>query len=490
MSSKSVTAEFFSSRWGVLFTTLGMAIGTGNIWRFPRVAAQNGGGAFLIPWILFLFTWSIPLLILEFGMGRAARRGTVGSFAGLAGKRYAWMGGFVGACTLAILFYYSVVTGWCLKYLLASVGGGIWNAEPEAYWNGFAGSGGWEPILFHFLALAGGCWVISRGVTRGIERVNRIIIPLLFLLLAATAVRAVTLPGASAGLRFLFVPDWSQLGNYEVWLAALSQSAWSTGAGWGLVLTYGVYLRRGDSLVGYSLATGLGNNVASLLAAMTILPTVFSLLPAQEALAVMDSGNTGLMFVYLPGLFGQMPMGRVFLPVFFLALSLAALSSLISMIELGTRLLMDAGWSRRRGVLFVGGVAFLLGIPSALSLDFFGNQDWVWGLGLLVSGFLFSMAVTLHGADRFREKYLLSEGERWRVGRWFAWSMRYLIPVQFAAMMVWWFSQAITRFDPDGWWNPLRPTSVGTCLLQWGLVIGVLLVFNRWLVARMAPNPD
>ena len=251
-----------------------------------------------------------------------------------------------------------------------------------------------------------------------------------------------------------------------------------------------MYLRRRESLVGYSLATGLGNNVASLLAAMAILPTVFALLPAEEALEVMNSGNTGLSFVYLPGLFARMPMGRIFLPVFFLALSLAALSSLIAMIELGTRLLMDAGWSRRRGVMLVGTVAFFLGIPSALSLDFFGNQDWVWGLGLMVSGFLFSMAVSLHGADRFRKKYLHTEGERWKVGRWFNWAIRYLIPAQFVAMIVWWFAQAITRFDPDGWWNPLRPTSVGTCVLQWGMMIGVLLFFNRWLAARMAPSPD
>jgi NSS family neurotransmitter:Na+ symporter len=480
--------EFFSSRWGVLFTALGMAIGTGNIWRFPRVAAQNGGGAFLIPWILFLFTWSIPLLILEFGMGRAARKGTIGAFASLAGRRFAWAGGFVGVCTLAIMFYYSVVTGWCLKFLWASMAGGLWGAEPEAYWQRFADSQGWQPVWFQFLALLFGCWIIHRGVNRGLERVNRIIVPLLFTLLAATAVRALTLPGAGEGLAFLFRPQWSQLGNYEVWLAALSQSAWSTGAGWGLILTIGVYLRREETVLGHALATGIGNNVASLLAATAVLPTIFFRYSRTEALEIMGKGNEGLSFVILPEIFREMPFGRIFMAIFFLALSLAAISSLITMIELGTRLLIDAGWTRHRAVWFIGAAGLMFGLPSALWLPVFKNQDWVWGLGLMVSGFLFALAIGFCGVRRFRERYLPSIGAgRW-VGAWFDVAIRFLIPAQFVAMIVWWFYQAITLFDPTGWWNPLHVASVGTCLLQWGAVLTVLVVFNRRIAARMTAD--
>lgn len=489
MEKRGREREFFTTRWGVLFTALGMAIGTGNIWRFPRVAAENGGGAFLIPWFLFLFTWSIPLLIVEFGMGRAARRGTIGAFSFIAGKRFAWMGGFVGVCTLAIMSYYAVVTGWCLKYLYSSVVGSSGLAAPELFWERFAAAGGPQPLFFQFCALLFGCWIIHRGVNRGLERVNRIFIPILFLLLAATAIRAVTLPGAGAGLSFLFRPEWSHLGHYKIWLEALSQSAWSTGAGWGLILTFGVYLRREETVVGHSLATGFGNNIASLLAATAVLPTVFFLRSQAEAMKLLGMGNEGLTFLVLPQIFRGMPLGRIFLPIFFLALSLAALSSLIAMIELGVRLLIDAGWSRRRGVLAVGTVGFVVGIPSALRIDFFQNQDWVWGLGLMVSGFLFAMAVSLHGAKSFRQRYLESPGSRFRLGRWFDILIQYLIPAQFLAMISWWFTKAI-RNDPGGWWNPLHSGGIGTCLFQWGILLAILFLFNRRLALKAATRSD
>ena len=115
---------FFSSRWGLIAATLGMAVGTGNLWRFPRIVAQNGGGTFLIPWIIFLFIWSIPLLMVEFALGRATRRGPLGAFSRIFGERAGWRGGFVAVCTLAIMFYYSVVAGWTMRYLLMAIGGG------------------------------------------------------------------------------------------------------------------------------------------------------------------------------------------------------------------------------------------------------------------------------------------------------------------------------------------------------------------------------
>ncbi|MYK87832.1 MAG: sodium-dependent transporter, partial [Acidobacteria bacterium] len=128
------TSDFFSSRWGIILAGLGMAVGTGNLWRFPRIAAENGGGAFLIPWLLFLFAWSIPLLIAEFGLGRGARRGPIGAFAKLTGGRTAWMGGFVAVTSVMIMFYYSVVTGWMLKYAVAASTGELAGADAAAYW--------------------------------------------------------------------------------------------------------------------------------------------------------------------------------------------------------------------------------------------------------------------------------------------------------------------------------------------------------------------
>jgi NSS family neurotransmitter:Na+ symporter len=329
-----------------------------------------------------------------------------------------------------------------------------------------------------------GVWIIHRGVVRGLERANRIFFPALFLLLVVAAGRAVTLDGAARGLEFLFAPNLARLADYRVWLEALTQSAWSTGAGWGLILTYACYMREREDIVLNSVMAGLGNNSASLLAGIVIVPTVFAFLPDELALEVMASGNNGLAFIWIPQLFAAMPGGRFFGAVFFLALSVAALSSLIAMLELGVRLFMDTGLSRRRSLAFVGSMAFLFGIPSALWMPFFDNQDWVWGVGLMVSGVFVAFAALRYGVDRFRRECINGGDSDLQVGPWFNGVLAVLIPVEFAAMLGWWFFLSITRFDREGWWNPFHVTSVGTCLLQWGLVLGVLAVFNarlaRW----------
>ena len=477
------TSDFFSSRWGIVLAGLGMAVGTGNLWRFPRIAAQNGGGAFLIPWVLFLFAWSIPLLIAEFGLGRGARRGPIGAFAKLTGGRTAWMGGFVAVTSVMIMFYYSVVTGWMLKYAVAALSGQLAGVDAAAYWNAYSTSV-WQPVLFHVLAVAGAGFVVARGVTGGIERANRILIPLLFVLLLFAVARAVTLPGAGEGLAYLFTPDLGALTNYRTWLEALTQSAWSTGAGWGLILCYAIYVRESDDVVTNAATIGLGNNVASLLAAMAILPAAFAILPAGEAGEALAAGNTGLTFIWIPQVFARMPAGGLFLPLFFLAMFCAALSSLIAMVELGTRVLIDAGAARARAVPLVVGAAVVCGLPSAVSLAVFENQDWVWGLALMISGLFIAVATLRYGADRFREDLVYTHSAGRRAGPVWAWILKYLVPVEFAVMFGWWIYQAATVYDPDGWWNPLRVYSVGTCVVQWGVALAVLWAFNRRLADR------
>ncbi|RMF66083.1 MAG: sodium-dependent transporter [Calditrichaeota bacterium] len=456
-----------------------MAVGTGNIWRFPRIAAQNGGGAFLIPWLIFLFLWSIPLLIIEFAMGKATRYGTIGAFGKLLGKKYTWMGAFVGFCTMAIMFYYSVVMGWCVKYFLAAVVGDGHLVNSEAFWHSF--TAGYQPVVFHFVAMAIGAFVIYKGVVHGIEKANKILIPLLFFLLVLAAIRAVTLPGALVGLNYFFKPELSQLLNYRTWLEALSQSAWSTGAGWGLILTYAVYMKKREDIVLNSFIAGLGNNSASLLAGMAVLPTIFAILPYEKAMEAVGAGNTGLTFVWIPRLFEQMPLGGFFMGIFFLALTSAALSSLIAMIELATRIFMDAGLNRHRAILFVAGFGFLLGLPSALSLDFFNNQDWTWGLGLIISGMFFTFAAIKYGVERMRTQLVNTEGNDWDAGKWFNLIVTFLIPVEFIVLLTWWSWQAVTSYDPEGWWNPFRTFSLGTCLFQWGVAIVAFLLLNNRL---------
>ncbi len=477
------TSAFFSSRWGIVLAGLGMAVGTGNVWRFPRIAAENGGGAFLVPWLLFLFAWSIPLLIAEFGLGRGARRGPVGAFARLTGAGTAWMGGFVAVTSVMIMFYYSVVTGWMLKYAVAAAAGDLAGADPAAYWAAYSASV-WQPALFHCIAAAAAGLVVARGVTGGIERANRVLIPLLFVLLLLAVARSVTLPGAGAGLAYLFTPDLAALTNYRTWLEALTQSAWSTGAGWGLILCYAVYVREREDVVTNAATIGLGNNVASILAAMAILPAAFAILPAGAAGEALAAGNTGLTFVWLPQVFARMPAGGLFLPLFFVAMFCAALSSLIAMVELGARVLIDAGVARARAVPLVVAAAVVCGLPSAVSLAVFENQDWVWGLALMVSGLFIAVATIRYGVERFRDELVNTHPAGRRAGRLWAWILKYLVPVEFAAMFAWWMYQAATVYDPEGWWNPLRIYSVGTCVAQWGIALAVLAAFNRRIAAR------
>ena len=482
-------SHFFTSRWGVIAAGIGMAVGAGNLWRFPRIAAENGGGAFLIPWLFFLFAWSIPLLIAEFGLGRGARRGPIGAFAALVGRRTAWMGGFVVVTTVMIMFYYSVVTGWALKYFTAALAGHLTSgADPGAYWETYSASV-WQPILLHVAAIAGAGAVVARGVTRGIEQANRILIPTLFVLLLLAVARAVTLPGAGEGLRYLFVPDLARLADYRTWLEALTQSAWSTGAGWGLLLSYAVYVRRDDDVVSNAVSIGVGNNLASILAAMAILPAVFAILPTTEALDAMAAGNTGLSFIWIPQVFARMPAGEIFLPLFFLTLFFAALSSLIAMVELAVRVLLDGGLPRKRAVVLVVAAAAVCGMPSAASLQVFENQDWVWGLALMVSGLFMAIAVICYGAERFRTDLINTHSEGRRVGPLWGKVLTWLVPIEFLVMFAWWMYQSVTVYDPEGWWHPLRVYSIGTCVAQWGIALTILWLGNRRLAGASLAAP-
>ena len=469
--------EEFGSRWGLVLATLGMAVGTGNIWRFPRIAATNGGGSFLVAWVVFLLLWSVPLMMVEFSFGKRARKGPVGAFAELAGRKTAWMGGWVAACAIFIMFYYSVVAGWCLRYLAASVVGEIEPGASEGFWNAYTGS--WQPLATHFLALGLAVAVVWFGV-RGIERVAKVLIPTLFVLVVVLAVRAITLPGASAGLEFLFTPTWADLAQPGIWIQALTQNAWDTGAGWGLIVAYAVYMKAREDVPLNAFLIGFGNNSVSLLAGIMVLCTVFAINPAAQK-EIVGAGNEGLTFIWMPQLFAAMPAGRLFMVVFFLALSFAALTSLISMVELGTRVLVDRGIERRRAVLGIGAAGLLFGAPSALSLTFLGNQDWVWGVGLMLSGLFFAVGARRFGLERLRREEINAPGADLRVGRWWSFIVGVLVPVEAAVLILWWLVREAGGESAAETLNPLTPFGAGTVLAQGAVVLVVLLALNRWL---------
>ncbi len=473
--------EEFGSRWGLIIATLGMAVGTGNIWRFPRIAASNGGGSFLVAWVIFLFLWSVPLMIVEFSFGKRTRRGAIGAFLEMGGRGYAWMGGFVALCASAIMFYYSVVTGWCFRYLAAALQGGLSaEGEAEALWASFAGTP--RALPTHLLGLGLGVAVVWFGV-RGIERVAKVLIPSLAIMVVILAVRAVTLPGAERGLEFLFTPDWGALASPKIWLEALTQNAWDTGAGWGLILTYAIYMRVREDVSLNAFLIGFGNNSMSLLAGIMVLCTVFAINPsAQEE--IVGAGNEGLTFIWMPQLFAAMPGGAVFMVLFFAALSFAALTSLIAMLELATRVLIDMGLERRPALLWVGAAGLVFGMPSALSMSVFQNQDWVWGIGPMPSRLFFAIAAPPFGLERLRGEVVNGEGCDLHIGKWWVKIVGILVPVEAVTLMVWWLYEA-RGWDVEVWLDPWQPLSVGTVLLQWAVALIALWALNGWFADRI-----
>ncbi|MBW3553688.1 MAG: sodium-dependent transporter [Gemmatimonadetes bacterium] len=468
----------FSSRWGMMLAMLGMAVGTGNIWRFPRIAATNGGGSFLVAWVTFLLLWSIPLILVEFAMGRRTRYGAVGAFSRLVGPKFAWMGAWIAWTATAIMFYYTVVMGWTLRYFWAAVTGQLSGAEPGALWGSFAYTP--QVLIYHAIAMALAGFVVARGV-KGIERAASILIPSLFVLVVVLTLKAVTLPNASAGLNFLFTPSWEGLADHRVWLAALTQNAWDTGAGWGLILTYSIYMRQREDAALNAFMLGFGNNAVSLMAGIMVLCTVFSIMPGA-ADQIVGAGNEGLTFIWVPQLFQQMAGGRFFMSLFFLALVFAAWTSLISMIELATRVLVDGGLRRGRALALVVTAGFLLGIPSALSENIFANQDWVWGVGLMVSGLFFAIAVIRYGTTRFREELINTEHSDIRIGRWWDWAIRFVV-LQAVVLILWWLF-SVGREDPWG------PYGLFNTLLQWAIALTIFLALNRWMVRRTRPEVE
>jgi NSS family neurotransmitter:Na+ symporter len=479
--------EYFSSRWALIIATLGIAVGTGNIWRFSRVVAQNGGGSFLIPWVIFLLLWSIPLIIAEFAIGKHTRLGPIGAISKTAGKQFGWMGAFIVLVSTSIMFYYSVVTGWCLRYFYSAISGELFQVRNHLeYWNSFSSSA--LPFLFHFLAILLCGIVIFRGVTKGIEKVNKILVPSLITILLLLLIRAVTLPNAVEGLKYFFTPDLSALLDYKVWLNALTQNAWDTGAGWGLIMTYAIYMKKREDISINAALIGFGNNSISLIAGITIFSTVFALSSTEAMVEISKSGpaNTGLTFIYLPLLFSKMSasnsINAIFASLFFLALFFAAVSSLLSMVELATRTLIDFGMVRKKAIVFVCLAAILFGLPSAFDVNVLINQDWVWGVGLILSGAFISFSIIRFGVDKFRTEVINGFGSDIKIGKWYNVLIGIVVPVQAVLLIIWWLVSSIT-WDAE-WWNPFHLENAGTVLFQWGVAIIILLILNKKMVSK------
>jgi NSS family neurotransmitter:Na+ symporter len=379
--------------------------------------------------------------------------------------------------------------GWCIYYFIQMIVNPL-PLTPDAAmstWNNYQ-SGGW-PMLFHALAMGLGALAIWRGVS-SIEKVNKVLIPTLLLIVVLAVVRALTLPGAWDGVSYLFTPQWGQLTRPKIWLEALTQNAWDTGAGWGLFLTYAAYMKREHGVVKNAFTTGIGNNTVSLLAALMVFGTVFAVLQTElgmtrpEILEIMKTSgpaSTGLTFIWMPQLFARMFLGHPLAILFFLGLTFAGFSSLIAQLELPARVFVDAGFRRGRAIALVVGCSYLLGIPSALNLNILSNQDSVWGIALMISGAFVAYTVIRNGISKMRKQELLPDPNDWNLGRWWEIVLKFFVPIAACVLLIWWLAQSATV---PNWYNPFGTFSIMTCLVQWTLVITILLMLNKWIAKR------
>jgi NSS family neurotransmitter:Na+ symporter len=337
-----------------------------------------------------------------------------------------------------------------------------------------------------------GGFAIYKGVS-SIEKVNRILIPTLLIIVLICVIRAISLPGAFNGIIYLFTPQWSQLTSPKLWLEALTQNACDTGAGWGLFLTYAVYIKKRYGIVKNAFTTAIGNNIVSLLSAVMIFSTVFSILgnelnmPKSEILDIMKTSGpaaTGLTFIWMPQLFEKMIFGKTLSILFFLGLSFAGFSSLISMLELAVKNLIDFGLKRKQAVFWIVIVCFVMGIPSAMNINILANQDFVWGVALMISGIFFALAASKYGIEKILNEYNSSQFD-WQFPKLWTPIINYLVPLLGLVLIVWWMSLSATNYAPDDWYNPFSPFSVATCVVQWSVVLAFFSYFNTWITGRI-----
>lgn len=359
--------DSFSSRFGVIAATAGSAVGLGNIWRFPLVTTQNGGGAFLLLYIGFVLLIGIPVMLSEFSIGRRAQQNAFGSFKKLAPKTPWFMVGFLGILTaFAILAFYSTVAGWTFEYLYQSISGKLLAVDNmEENFSDFS-TDTFRPLFWQLLVMLITGVVVYEGIKKGIEKFTKILMPVLVLLILFVALRSLTLQGAMEGVRYLFLPDWSVV-NFKTVLMALGQAAFSLSIGMGTLITYGSYIQKDNHLLSTSAQVALTDTVVAILSSLMVIPAIF----AFSDVNISDlSPGPGLVFEVLPNVFKAMPGGIIFSVIFFGLLSLAALTSTISVLEVVVAWLKEELHLTRKAATIIASISItLLGILATLSFS-------------------------------------------------------------------------------------------------------------------------
>ena len=366
----------FTGKLGFILAAAGSAVGLGNIWRFPYLAAKYGGGIFLLVYLILAVTFGFALMIAEISLGRKTGLSVVGAFKVLD-KRFAWVGYLAALVPMIILPYYSVIGGWVTKYFVAFISGDAGAAAGDDYFTGFISRTG-EPLLWFFLFMALTALIVLLGVDKGIEKVSKVMMPVLVILTLIVSVFAVCQEGAMAGVKYYLVPDFSRFSATTV-LAAMGQLFYSMSLAMGIMITYGSYMKKDVDLEQSVRHIEIFDTGIAFLAGMMIIPSVFAFSGGDEA--ALGKGPS-LMFITLPKVFDSMKGGTIIGVVFFLLVLFAALTSSISLMETVVSFFQDKlHWNRKVTCIVVFVYCLLMGIPSSLGFGAWSD--------VLIMGFSF-----------------------------------------------------------------------------------------------------
>ena len=371
----------FTSKIGFVLAAAGSAVGLGNIWRFPYLAAQHGGGTFLLVYLILAVTFGFALMVAEIAIGRKTGLSAIGAFKTLD-KRFGFLGVLTSLVPIIILPYYSVIGGWVIKFFVTYVSGGAHAAADDSYFTGFIGTSPIEPLGWFFLYIALTAIIVLFGVEKGVEKVSKIMMPILVVLTVGIAVYVVTRPGAMDGVIYYIKPNLKDFSPTTIF-AAMGQLFYSMSLSMGIMVTYGSYLKKDNHLEKSVRQIEIFDTAIAFLAGLMIVPSAYMFYGGSTE--GMKKGPT-LMFVVLPKVFDQMPgsMGTVIGVAFFLLVFFAALTSSISLMETVVSIVMDkTKWSRKFTCIIVFVFSVLIGMPSSLGFNVWNYITFLNGLTFL-----------------------------------------------------------------------------------------------------------
>ena len=416
----------FGGKLSVILVAAGSAIGLGAIWRFPYIAGENGGAAFLLVFMLSIFAVGIPAMLAEFAVGRRSRKNAVGAFRSLS-KRWSWLGysGVLGA--LLISGYYYLIAGWSLEYLVSSVTGSLYNND-ITFTQQFADfQGSWKPLVYGVIFILMTHFIVSRGVEKGIEKAAKIMMPMLFVILIVMAIRVAFMPNAIEGYRFFLSCDFKEAFKTETIMMAIGQAFFSLSVGMGCMVTYASYFKNSNNLVTTSFNVSLLTLLVSVLAGLVIFPAVFSA-------GLQPTEGPSLIFVTLPEIFKGIPLASLWSAIFFFLVMLASLTSTISFHEVLTAYFSEElKLSRMAAAITTTVVSIslsLLTFSSLFGIDFLNTFDQLTANVIMPLGAMFTCILTVWFMDRkFMKEELTNNGKcNKNISRVFIFMLRYITP--------------------------------------------------------------